>query len=155
MTPYRVLQVGDEFLKKRVDEIYLVTPQLKEEIKPIIERMIHTCEVYNGKGLSANQVGEDIRLFVMRPKDSAHYVTYINPKIVESGGRSRDTEGCLSFAEPKVFYNVRRKYWVELEYLNLNGETVKERFEEFDARCIQHELDHLNGILMDEVGKKK
>lgn len=153
MKPYRVLQLGDKFLMQKVPEIYILQIN-KEDLKPIVERMIETCLQFNGKGLSANQVGENLRLFVMKPTGHAHFKTYINPRIVASGGRARGKEGCLSFAEPKVYYNVRRKFWVELEYETLDKDTVKERYEDFDARCVQHEIDHLDGILMNMKGQK-
>jgi peptide deformylase len=94
-------------------------------------------------GLAAPQVGFLRRLIVMDCGDGL--IELINPEILEMEGEQTGTEACLSF--PGYFGNVKRAQSVKLKTLNRQGETIHLKGEGFMARCIQHEIDHLNGIL--------
>ena len=86
---------------------------------------------------------------------TGEYKAYFNPWIIEGNGRNRGLEGCLSFREPEVQYYVRRKQNIKLKYADINGDEQIEVFVDLEARCIQHECDHLNGITFDKIGKLK
>ena len=113
-------------------------PQLSVE-------MIDIMLFHAGRGLSANQLNLDARIFVMQ-KSSGEFVTAINPKIIsESKKTQTDTEGCLSY--PNIFLEISRPQSVEVEYYDEHENEVTESLNGIDARCFQHELDHLNGVV--------
>ena len=95
-------------------------------------------------GLAANQVGVNLRVFVMQLKDTAEAM--VNPEILEATGKVKYNEGCLSF--PGKYFKIKRKSFVKLRYKNINGVTCEMLFNGYEAACVQHEIDHLNGITM-------
>ena len=112
--------------------------------------MHNTMKQANGLGLAANQVSVGIRMFVMWGNK-----TFINPVIV---GKSKETqlleEGCLSF--PNLFLKILRHKSITVEYYNEKLEKSVDRFEDLWAQCIQHEIEHLDGVLfIDHVSKLK
>lgn len=118
----------------------------KPPVNPIefASSLVETCKKYNGIGLSANQCGYEHRVFVMGSDDN--FVSFFNPKIISaSSGTIKMEEGCLSF--PNLFLAVERPYSIEVEYQDFNGECRTARFSGLTARCFQHELDHMNGIV--------
>ena len=123
-----------------------------EELKETVELMDKMMEKYNGIGISAIQVGVPIRVFLAgKPSE-----LFINPRIVEKSSiMKQDSEGCLSC--PDVQVRVKRSHSVVMEYHTFNSEgeyiVVKRKFKGFDARVVQHEFDHLNGILITDKGK--
>jgi peptide deformylase len=110
----------------------------------LVEQMLKIMQKYNGVGLSANQLGLPYRVFVMRGLE--HNFACFNPRIVS---HSNDTtileEGCLSF--PGVTVKVKRYNEVRLRFTTASGGTDTKTFSGITARVIQHEIDHLNGIL--------
>ena len=116
-----------------------------------ISNLMHdTMEAADGLGLAANQVSVGIRMFVMRERK-----TFINPKIIESSKTKTLTEeGCLSF--PNIFMTVERPEWVVVEWYDENLVKSVDRFANIWAKCIQHEIDHLDGkLFIDKVSKLK
>ena len=132
--PHKVLTTK---LKDFDYELY-DAPQLSVE-------MIDIMLFHAGRGLSANQLNLDARIFVMQ-KISGEYITVINPKILSKSKKTQiDTEGCLSY--PNVFLEISRPKSVEVEYYDEHENKVTEFLTGIDARCFQHELDHLNGVI--------
>ena len=105
--------------------------------------LVDTCKELNGYGLSANQCGFRHRVFVVGTADN--YVAFFNPKILETKGEVHMAEACLSF--PLLGLHITRPAEVVIEYQDFNGEKHTEHFIGMTARCILHELDHLNGIV--------
>jgi len=106
--------------------------------------LVETCKKHNGLGLSANQCGYNYRVFVMGSGDE--YVAFFNPKITSfSAETTKLEEGCLSSKD--LFLNIERPTSIEVEYQDYNGTTKTAKFAGLTARCFQHELDHLNGIV--------
>jgi len=106
--------------------------------------LVETCKEKKGYGLSANQCGFRHRVFVMGAKEE--YVAFFNPKIVAiSKEDSHAEEGCLSF--PLLALNITRPAEIMVEYQDFNGEKKSAQFSGISARCFQHELDHMNGIV--------
>src|SRR5271165_5314497 len=114
-----------------------------------VGEMIETMYDAKGLGLAANQVALPFQILVMNitgdpnQKDQEH--VFINPVIVEKKGVQEGDEGCLSF--PDLFQKVRRAKTVKVQAYNLKGEPVEVVANDLAARCWQHELDHLNGVL--------
>jgi peptide deformylase len=117
--------------------------------------MLEILKKYGGLGLSANQVGLPFKICVTnvtKPK------IYINPRIVkQSDTTAKSKEGCLSL--PGAIVTVNRRAKITVEYEDVTGETLQEVLHGLESYCIQHEIDHLNGILMlnrvDEYSKSK
>lgn len=116
-------------------------------VRALVERMFELMFASRGVGLAAPQVGITVRLFIASPTfDTGDRRVYINPRIIEAGGRQEGDEGCLSF--PDIHCKVRRHNEVTIEALNLAGETFQETGQELTARIFEHESDHLDGRLL-------
>ncbi|PIT94633.1 peptide deformylase [Candidatus Falkowbacteria bacterium CG10_big_fil_rev_8_21_14_0_10_39_9] len=129
-------------------------PLTLEEIRsPKIQSLISDIEktmiTKDGAGLAAPQIGENIRLLVLR--DGERVMVIINPQITKkSWAREVDEEGCLSVLDKAgniIFGNVERHKKIQCSYLDTKGKKQKISAENILARIIQHETDHLNGIL--------
>ena len=106
--------------------------------------LVETCKKHNGLGLSANQCGYEHRVFVMGSGED--YVAFFNPEITwVSEEKSKMEEGCLSFLD--LFLNVERPTTIKVNYQDYTGEQKTAQFTGLTARCFQHELDHMNGIV--------
>ena len=115
------------------------------KIEKIVKEMKETMEKHQGMGLSANQVGLDLSLFVAEYNQKFYVV--VNPKILRVSKEKKEMlEGCLSL--PKILANVKRPKSVVLEALNEKGKKIKLKAKDLLARVFLHETDHLNGILM-------
>jgi peptide deformylase len=135
---------GDPILKKRASAV----DRLSSQDKKLIEDMIETMLAADGAGLAAPQVGVGKRIFVFRRGEEIH--TLVNPKIIRRDGRKIGDEGCLSI--PGVQAKVERAARVTITGRNEKGKTISLDCEDGDeqgraATCVQHELDHLDGIL--------
>ena len=139
---------GQPVLRKVADDIDENYPNLKE----LIQNMFETLRRSEGVGLAAPQVGLPIRLFIVdldclsedHPEYKGYLKTFINPEIVEFSSETNSyEEGCLSL--PGIHENVKRPAKVLVNYLDENFEEHEAWFEDFPARVIQHEYDHLDG----------
>jgi len=103
-----------------------------------------------GVGLAAPQVGWGGRVLVLNPsgqrKDEAQALAVVNPRILKRWGKQRAEEGCLSF--PEIFVEVDRAQGVRLAWQDTSGAAHEEDFNDFPARILQHEIDHLDGVLL-------
>jgi peptide deformylase len=136
-----------EILNEDHDLLQLRMPEYSGEygdtLKPLVAEMFTLMWVNAGIGLSANQVGMTLRMFVMGPKEGPHYVC-INPEVVETSKETnRAKEGCLSY--PFLWLNISRPNWVDVRYTDIEGNLVERRFAGLLARCYLHELEHLEG----------
>ena len=116
------------------------------KIAALAERMIETMYEAPGVGLAANQIGVSKRLFVYDKGDGP--VVVVNPVIVESDGEWTYEEGCLSV--PGLFWAITRPNAVHLTGYDLDGNEINIETDEFEGRIFQHEMDHLDGILLVE-----
>lgn len=129
--------------------------EFNSDLDKITNKMIELMHEAEGVGLAANQVAINKRIFVMQcTKEKPPYV-FINPEIVQtSESEEKNDEGCLSF--PGLNIEVSRQQWVDVQWNNIKGETLQERFMGLEAICVQHETDHLNGInFVDKIGNVK
>lgn len=115
-----------------------------EDPKEIEKNMADAVDKFGGLGLSANQVGLPYRMFVMRTQDGTQ--AFFNPELTKV---SQETEllkeGCLSF--PDIYLMIKRSKVVEMKYQDAEGEEHITTLDGIGSRCVQHEIDHLNGIL--------
>lgn len=145
---YPIRAYGDPVLRKECDEI----EAFDQDLEKLIEDMYETMDASDGVGLAAPQIGKSIRLFVIdstlfeEEGEKGIRMAFINPVILEeTGDEWAFEEGCLSI--PEIREDVNRKPSVKLEYQTLNGELKTEVFDGMTARVIQHEYDHIEGIL--------
>jgi peptide deformylase len=141
---------GDPVLRKVAEDIDLNYEGLNE----LIENMFETMYNAEGVGLAAPQIGLSIRLFVvdLTPlgKDEASLIdfrrAFINVHIVEkSGDQELMEEGCLSI--PGIHEEVYRKNFIRIQYLDVDGNTHDETYSGYTARVLQHEYDHIDGVM--------
>lgn len=138
----KILKYPDPFLFKTVKKVTNFDENLKSEV----EEMLKTMKENQGVGLAANQVGLDKRVFVMQCVQEKEPYVFINPEIIEKSTEVIEyQEGCLSF--PNLYIDLDRNKSITLKWTNLDETEQKEEFSELEAVCIQHELDHLNGIV--------
>lgn len=117
-----------------------------DELGDLVKAMFDTMQQSGGIGLAANQVGITKRLLVVDTMDVGGTLRteMINPVILDSSEVEKNREGCLSF--PSVFINVERHKHITVAYQDMNGINNIKRLDGIDSICVQHELDHINGI---------
>jgi peptide deformylase len=128
-------------LKQKAKE---VKDPKKPKIKTIIKQMKKTLNLNNGVGLAAPQIGKNLQIIVI--KLNYELYTIINPTVIDlSSSKTKSQEGCLSF--PGIFKPIERSNKVIIKYLDEKGEKQTLQAKDLLARAIQHEIDHLEGIL--------
>jgi peptide deformylase len=137
-----IRQYGDPVLKERTRDVL----EIDGALAALADSMIDTMYEAPGSGLAANQIGVLKRLFVYDIGEGPRVV--INPQIVESDGEWSYEEGCLSI--PGLSWNIVRPNAVHLVGLDLDGNELSIEATELEGRVFQHELDHLDGILLVE-----
>ena len=153
-----ILAYGDPVLRQETDDIEKDYPKLNELISNMWETMYNA----SGIGLAAPQVGKSIRLFIVDTlqlkgedfngeRDGIKEV-FINATILsETGKKWAYEEGCLSI--PGVREDVYRNFQIEIEYLDENFQLQTKKFDDLNARVIQHEYDHVDGVLFTDYVK--
>jgi len=138
----KILKYPNDFLRQKAKE---VEDFRKPELAKLVFDMVKTMEIEKGIGLAAPQVGSDLRICVAKV-DNVPYIL-INPKI-KSKSRKKEIfeEGCLSF--PGKFFPVERPVKVKIKARDISGKKIKIKAEGLLARVLQHEIDHLDGILV-------
>jgi peptide deformylase len=116
-----------------------------KKLAKILDNMYDTMIEFDGVGLAAPQIGLDARIAIVDIDDELGTIEMINPVILETSGEQTGPEGCLSF--PGLFGEVTRPNFVKIEAFDRKGRKYTLEAEEFLARAIQHEIDHLDGIL--------
>ncbi|MEW9050419.1 MAG: peptide deformylase [Neobacillus sp.] len=111
----------------------------------ILNDMYDTMIEYDGVGLAAPQIGIDERIAIVDIDDENGTIEMINPTILKTAGEQIGPEGCLSF--PDLFGEVKRPNYVQIEAYDRKGQKYMLEAEGFLARAIQHEIDHLDGVL--------
>ena len=134
-----VVQVGDEVLRKKCEEV----KSFNKELCVLLDDMKETVRAENGAGLAAPQIGISRRVVVIDVEEG--FFEMVNPVIVAQKGEQRGAEGCLSVKGKQG--TVTRPNKVKVEYRDRTGKKHKLTAEGFFARAVCHELDHLDGIL--------
>lgn len=154
-----ITQLGNPVLRKKCRAITEVT----EEVKTLAADMVETMVDADGVGIAAPQVGVDVRMAVVDVSHDPECVTFckingeevnmpdhmplifINPELELSGEKENDMEGCLSIQEIRA--NVKRPTVVKAKLPQLDGSVIELEADGLLARALQHEVDHLNGVL--------
>ncbi|HJS47555.1 MAG TPA: peptide deformylase [Gemmatimonadales bacterium] len=131
--------LGSPVLRQRSAEV----PVVDDAVRRLIDDLFETMDAAEGVGLAANQVGEALRVAVVDAEGDRFAM--VNPVIVEAGGRETAEEGCLSI--PDHFGDVTRPDRVVIEALGRDGQPFRLEAAGLKARAIQHEVDHLDGVL--------
>ncbi|HET6579439.1 MAG TPA: peptide deformylase [Gemmatimonadales bacterium] len=131
--------LGSPVLRRRSDEVGAVD----DEIRRLLDEMYETMDAARGVGLAANQVGVARRVAVVDADQDRFEM--IDPVIIESEGRVSAEEGCLSI--PDIYGDVTRPERIVLEAMDRHGNRYRKEATGLKARAIQHEIDHLDGIL--------
>lgn len=146
MAVKRVLQYGEKSLREPSKEVHKVSKKIQELVQDLLETMY----AKNGVGLAAPQIGVNLRVFVIdvsKNDEPLNPMVFINPKIIKKTGATVAQEGCISF--PEAYTDVKRYANVMVKALDKHGRSfvLEAKDGELLSRAIQHENDHLDGIL--------
>ena len=147
MSIYSVVKFGNQALREKAKPV----ERVDADIRQLASDMLSSMYAENGLGLAAEQIGRDEAICVIDvPKDDtcgiAMPLVLINPKVVATEGEQVGQEGCLSF--PGIYINVLRAEHATVEYMDLEGDQKTVETSGLLSRAVQHELDHLNGVLL-------
>lgn len=141
LTKHNIVKYGDPILKKVVEPVGTITPELVQ----LTDVMLDIMHEAHGVGLAANQIGLDTSIAVIGYKETV--LRMFNPRIVERSGETQVYgEGCLSV--PGVDGDVKRSLEVRATWTDERGQAQDRKFSGHLARIVQHEVDHLNGIII-------
>lgn len=147
MAILEIKEYGEPILREKALPVEEVTP----EILNLIKDMAETMYTASGVGLAASQVGVPKRIILVDGEEDG-LIVLINPMIIKSEGEVVEEEGCLSV--PDIYTQVKRSSKVTIKALNENGDPIEITKEDLIARALQHEIDHLDGILfIDRIGR--
>jgi peptide deformylase len=146
----KIVTVKDPILRIKSKEVKNLDKKIFNLIKDLRETLIVQKDPI-GVGLAAPQIGKNLRLFAIKPKDSIKII--INPEVISVSKKAKELmeehtklmEGCLSL--PNLYGPLKRPDSIKVNYLNEKGDKITSLFDGFEAQVIQHEIDHLNGIL--------
>ncbi|WP_409341074.1 peptide deformylase [Paenibacillus sp. MBLB4367] len=144
-----IVKDPDPVLREKAKPVSSVTPNIQKLLRDMADTMYDA----QGVGLAAPQIGISKRVIVMDcGEEHGGLIELVNPEIVSTEGEQFGPEGCLSI--PGLQGDVRRAEKVVVKGLNRNGETITIEGTELLARCILHEVDHLNGVLFTDLAEK-
>ena len=153
MAPRTLVKYPDPGLQQPSEPV----ESFDEDLRQLADDMVETMRAEAGVGLAAPQVAEAVRLTVIDVSggsDPEALIVLVNPKLELEEGESRDEEGCLSF--PEIILTVKRPARVVISYQDIEGTPVSFEAEGLLARCLHHEIDHLEGVLfIDRVSPLK
>ena len=136
-----VLELPNPMLRRRAKKVR----RIDKSVLKLAYSMVETMQDANGVGLAANQVGELRRVIVIQLHDEDVARIYINPEIVQREGERKVEEGCLSI--PGYRANIKRSVWIKFRALDHSAAVVKLKAEDILSQALEHEVDHLDGIL--------
>ncbi|WP_407307558.1 peptide deformylase [Desulfosporosinus sp. SB140] len=146
MSVYQIVEIGADILREKAKEVKEINPSI---IK-LLDNMVDTMIAADGVGLAAPQIGVSKRVIVVKVGDVL--LELVNPVILEKEGEAVAEEGCLSI--PNMTGDVERAAKVHVQGLNREGKMLDIQADRLMARALQHEIDHLEGILFVDVAKK-
>ena len=142
----KIVHYGEPSLREPSKEVHKVSKKITELVRDLMDTMY----AQNGVGLAAPQIGENVRVFVIdvsTNNEPLNPMVFINPKIIKKSGAIKSNEGCLSF--PEAYTDVKRYKNIMVKALNEHGKpfVLEAKDGSLLARAIQHENDHLDGVL--------
>ena len=145
MSKLPILQYPDE----RLHTIAQPVAQIDDKLHKLVRDMAQTMYAADGIGLAATQVDVHLRIILIDVSEKRNQlIVLINPEVIKMGGKAEFEEGRLSV--PDVYENVTRAAWIRLRALDLDGKPFELQADGLKAMCIQHELDHLQGMVFVE-----
>ena len=136
-----VVEAPAKVLSTKTKEVEVID----ETIIELLDDMYDTMVEHDGVGIAAPQINVGLRVAIVELGEDI--LEMINPVVLETRGEAEDVEGCLSF--PELFGLVKRPTYVKIEASDREGRIYELEAEDFEARCILHEIDHLDGVLFD------
>ena len=136
-----VVKAPEKVLSSKTKEVDVID----ETIIELLDDMYDTMVEHDGVGIAAPQINVGLRVAIVELGEDI--LEMINPVVLETRGEAEDVEGCLSF--PELFGLVKRPTYVKIEAADREGRIYELEAEDFEARCILHEIDHLDGVLFD------
>lgn len=143
----KIVEIGNPTLRKKSKPVV----DFDEDLGHLLDDMKQTMIETNGVGISAVQVGVLRRAFIIET-DTDKYLEVINPVILETKGKTCDKEGCLSI--PGFYTKVERPQYVKIEAQDRHGKKYQYEAEDYLAKAVCHENDHLNGVLFVDYTKE-
>ncbi len=155
----KIVTVPNPVLTAPTQKVKTITPKIRRLVEQMKETLVSQRDP-EGVGLAATQVGESLSLFIMRPTLKGEITVCINPEVKTivskdiihnsktlraKKSKHSKMEGCLSI--PRIWAPLKRKGKVRIDYEDLDGNKQSKEYEGFEAIIVQHEVDHLNGIL--------
>ena len=141
MAILEVIKNPAQILSTKTKEVEVID----ESIIQLLDDLYDTMVEHDGVGIAAPQVNVGLRVAIVELGEDI--LEMINPVVLETRGEEEDIEGCLSF--PDLFGMVKRPTYVKIEAADREGRVYELEAEDFEARCILHEIDHLDGVLFD------
>lgn len=143
----QVIEAPADVLSAKTKEVEVID----ETIITLLDDLYDTMVENDGVGIAAPQINVPLRVAIVELGEDI--LEMINPIIIETRGEAEDVEGCLSF--PDLFGMVKRPTYVKIEAADREGRVYELEAEDFEARCILHEIDHLDGVLFDSKMTRK
>ncbi|WML43654.1 peptide deformylase [Neobacillus sp. PS3-40] len=137
----KIVMYPADILEQHCQEV----KKFDRKLAKVLDDMYDTMIKYDGVGLAAPQIGLDLKIAIVDIDDESGTIEMMNPRILETAGEQTGPEGCLSF--PGLYGEVTRPFYVKIEALDRLGRKFTLEAEDFLARAILHEIDHLDGIL--------
>ncbi len=151
----KLVVAPDDALKKECRPV----ERFDEELRALVDGMLDVMYTHGGVGIAAPQVGSDLRVIVVDPSAgevASECRVMINPVLVRTASSTfylnEEIEGCLSL--PGQYFKVERCEVAKVRWQTLDGQTVTENFSKLAARVVQHEMDHLKGVLLSDIGSR-
>ncbi len=140
MALHKIITAENPILRRKAKKLHRFDPSIQK----LVDDMFETMHASAGVGLAAPQIAQSLRIFVAEYED--HKVAMVNPEIVKAEGEVLGTEGCLSIPG-YAGDNIRRAEKIVVKGQDVRGKSIKVNAEGWFARILQHEIDHLDGIL--------
>ncbi len=141
MSVLPIVKFPNEILEKKCEEV----TAFDQELAKLLDNMYETMIEADGVGLAAPQVGVAKQIAIVEIDEEEGTLELINPRILKQEGQDVDVEGCLSF--PGIYGEVERPYSIRVKAQDRNGNHYELEAEDYYARAILHEMDHLEGVL--------
>lgn len=143
MTIRTIVKNPNEILNKKTKKV----KKFDQKLTTLLEDMYDTMKDADGIGIAAPQVGVSLRVAIVDLGEGEEAIEMVNPEVLETEGVEVEVEGCLSF--PDLYGEVERPFYVRIKAQERDGTWYELEAEDYEARAILHEIDHLDGILFD------
>lgn len=141
MAVKEIVKYPSPILEQKCEEVV----KFDDKLATLLDDLYDTMVAADGLGIAAPQIGENVQVAIVDMGEGQDKIELINPVVVATGGSEIDIEGCLSF--PDLYGEVERPYYVKVEAQERDGSIYEIEAEDYTARALLHEIDHLHGVL--------